>query len=124
MWAVYPLGYNLATAGAVPLRGKGGANEGAREEVIHDQRLSESRAALERAHGLEVPTHVRYARWIRVIVLDGTLGESLQILRRLPVTIEPGARSPLVTGATCSARASVAADCRLGAGRSAIVRST
>ncbi len=59
----------------------------------------ESRAALERALGLDVPTHVQYARWIGDMVLHGTLGKSLlgsaitveeQILRRLPVTIELG----------------------------------
>ena len=59
----------------------------------------ESRAALERALGLDVPAHVQYARWIGDIVLHGTLGKSLlgsaitieeQILRRLPVTLELG----------------------------------
>ena len=59
----------------------------------------ESRAALERALGLDVPAHVQYARWIGNMVLHGTLGKSLlgsastiedQILRRLPVTLELG----------------------------------
>ncbi len=59
----------------------------------------ESRAALERALGLDVPAHVQYARWIGGMVLHGTLGKSLlgsaitieeQILRRLPVTLELG----------------------------------
>ena len=37
----------------------------------------ESRAALERALGLDVPAHVQYARWIGGMVLHGTLGKSL-----------------------------------------------
>ena len=60
---------------------------------------AETRAALERVLGLDVPAHVQYARWIGGMVLHGTLGKSLlgsaitveeQILRRLPVTIELG----------------------------------
>ena len=48
--------------------------------------------------GLDVPVYVQYGRWIRDILLHGTLGESLlgsyaieeKILDRLPVTIELG----------------------------------
>ncbi len=56
------------------------------------------REALERMLGLDVPVYVQYGRWIGDIVLHGTLGESLwgaspvemEILRRLPVTIQLG----------------------------------
>ena len=48
--------------------------------------------------GLDVPVYVQYGRWIGDILLHGTLGESLwgaspvemEILRRLPVTIQLG----------------------------------
>ena len=56
------------------------------------------RAALERQLGLDVPVYVQYGRWMRGILLHGTLGDSLiddfrieeRILGRLPVTIELG----------------------------------
>ena len=56
------------------------------------------REAVERMLGLDVPVYVQYGRWIRDILLHGTLGESLlgsyaieeKILGRLPVTIELG----------------------------------
>ncbi len=56
------------------------------------------REAVERMLGLDVPVYVQYGRWIRDILLHGTLGESLlgsyaieeKILDRLPVTIELG----------------------------------
>ena len=56
------------------------------------------REALERMLGLDVPVYVQYGRWIGDILLHGTLGESLwgaspvemEILRRLPVTIQLG----------------------------------
>ena len=57
------------------------------------------REALERMLELDVPVHVQYGRWIGVIFLRGSLGESLyggavsieeQIIGRLPVTIELG----------------------------------
>ena len=56
------------------------------------------REAVERMLGLDVPAYVQYGRWIRDILLHGTLGESLlgsyaieeKILGRLPVTIELG----------------------------------
>ena len=51
-----------------------------------------------RALGLDVPVHVQYGRWLRGILLHGTLGNSLlgawtveeRILGRLPVTLEIG----------------------------------
>ena len=56
------------------------------------------REAVERMLGLDVPVYVQYGRWIRDILLHGSLGESLlggyaiekKILDRLPVTIELG----------------------------------
>ena len=56
------------------------------------------REALEHMLGLDVPVYVQYGRWIRDVLLHGTLGESLfggfrveeRILGRLPVTIELG----------------------------------
>ena len=56
------------------------------------------REAVERMLGLDVPVYVQYGRWIRDILLYGSLGESLlggyaieeKILNRLPVTIELG----------------------------------
>ena len=59
----------------------------------------DTREALIRALGLDVPLHVQYVRWVGGMVLHGTLGTSLygsaftieeQILGRLPVTIELG----------------------------------
>ena len=59
----------------------------------------DTREALMRALGLDVPLHVQYVRWVGGMVLHGTLGSSLygdaltieeQILRRLPVTLELG----------------------------------
>jgi peptide/nickel transport system permease protein len=63
------------------------------------------RAALEHMLGLDVPAHVQYARWIRGILLEGTLGPSLignrepveaRIIGRLPVTIELGVLAILI----------------------------
>ena len=62
------------------------------------------REALEHTVGLDVPVYVQYGRWIRDIVLDGSLGESLvsrftvkeKIIGRLPVTIQLGAMSILI----------------------------
>ena len=59
---------------------------------------SVDRAALERQLGLDVPVYVQYGRWLRGILLHGSLGESLMgrgevqehIIKRLPVTIELG----------------------------------
>ena len=56
------------------------------------------REALERQLGLDVPVYVQYGRWMRGILLHGTLGDSLiddfrieeRILGRLPVTLELG----------------------------------
>ena len=56
------------------------------------------RAALERQLGLDVPVYVQYGRWMRGILLHGTLGDSLvddfrieeRILGRFPVTLELG----------------------------------
>ena len=56
------------------------------------------RAALEQMLGLDQPVHVQYGRWLRDILLHGSLGRSLmgdwsveeKILGRLPVTIELG----------------------------------
>ena len=56
------------------------------------------REALEHTLGLDVPVYVQYGRWIRDIVLHGSLGESLvsrfsvkeKIVGRLPVTIQLG----------------------------------
>ena len=56
------------------------------------------REALERTLGLDVPVYVQYGRWIRDIVLHGSLGESLvsrfsikeKIVGRLPVTAQLG----------------------------------
>lgn len=56
------------------------------------------REALEHALGLDVPIHIQYARWMRDIILHGSLGESLwrgtsvtgEIIDRLPVTFELG----------------------------------
>ena len=56
------------------------------------------REALEHTLGLDVPVHVQYGRWIRDIVLHGSLGESLvsrfsvkeKIVGRLPVTVQLG----------------------------------
>ncbi len=59
----------------------------------------DTREALIRALGLDVPLHVQYVRWVGGMVLHGTLGTSLygsaftieeQILGRLPVTLELG----------------------------------
>ena len=62
------------------------------------------REALEHTLGLDVPVYVQYGRWIRDIVLHGSLGESLvsrftvkeKIIGRLPVTIQLGAMSILI----------------------------
>ncbi len=56
------------------------------------------REALEHTLGLDVPVYVQYGRWIRDIVLHGSLGESLvsrfsvkeKIVGRLPVTVQLG----------------------------------
>ena len=56
------------------------------------------RAALEQMLGLDQPVYVQYGRWLRDILLHGSLGRSLmgdwsveeKILGRLPVTIELG----------------------------------
>ena len=55
--------------------------------------------------GLNVPAHVAYAKWMRGILLEGTLGPSLlrghkpveiKILDRVPVTLELGAAALLI----------------------------
>ena len=59
---------------------------------------SVDREALERQLGLDVPVYVQYGRWLRGILLHGSLGESLmgrgevqeKIIERPPVTIELG----------------------------------
>ena len=56
------------------------------------------REALEHTLGLDVPVYVQYGRWIRDIVLHGSLGKSLvsrfsvkeKIVGRLPVTVQLG----------------------------------
>ena len=62
------------------------------------------REALEHMLGLDVPVYVQYGRWIRDVLLHGTLGESLfggfrveeRILGRLPVTIQLGVMSLVI----------------------------
>ena len=62
------------------------------------------REALEHMLGLDVPVYVQYGRWIRDVLLHGTLGESLfggfrveeRILGRLPVTIQLGVMSLII----------------------------
>ena len=62
------------------------------------------REALEHALGLDVPVYVQYGRWIGVIVLHGSLGESLvsgftvkeKIIGRLAVTIQLGAMAIVI----------------------------
>ena len=62
------------------------------------------REALEHTLGLDVPVYVQYGRWIRDIVLHGSLGESLvsrfsvkeRIVGRLPVTIQLGVMAIVV----------------------------
>ena len=55
--------------------------------------------------GLNVPAHVAYVQWIRGILLEGTLGQSLlrghkpvevKILDRVPVTLELGGAALLI----------------------------
>ena len=55
--------------------------------------------------GLDVPAHIAYVRWMRGILLEGTLGQSLQrgnrpvegkILARVPVSLELGAAALLI----------------------------
>ena len=64
----------------------------------------DTREALMRALGLDVPLHLQYVRWVGGMVLHGTLGSSLygdaltieeQILRRLPVTLPVGIYSAI-----------------------------
>ena len=62
------------------------------------------REALEHMLGLDVSVYVQYGRWIRDVLLHGTLGESLfggfrveeRILGRLPVTIQLGVMSLVI----------------------------
>ena len=55
--------------------------------------------------GLDVPAHIAYVRWMRGILLEGTLGQSLQrgnrpvegkILARVPVSLELGGVALLI----------------------------
>jgi peptide/nickel transport system permease protein len=57
-----------------------------------------TRATIEKALGLDVPIYVQYYRWVKQIILHGSLGKSLwkdetvieEMLARLPVTFELG----------------------------------
>ena len=68
-----------------------------------DQALT--REKLKEALGLNVPIHVQYYRWVKAIVTEGDLGNSLwddtpvteEVLDRLPVSVELGLISIIVS---------------------------
>ncbi len=66
------------------------------EADVADEEVT--RATIEEALGLDVPIYIQYVRWVKEIVLHGSLGKSLwkektvisEIVDRLPVTFELG----------------------------------
>ena len=66
--------------------------------VITAEEQEVMREELEEVFGIDVPIYVQYGRWIRDIILHGSLGDSLaleapvatRILERMPTTLELG----------------------------------
>ena len=66
---------------------------------------TEEKDRLRAIMGLDVPAHIAYVQWVRGILLEGTLGQSLQlgnrpvegkILARVPVSLELGGVALLI----------------------------
>ncbi len=74
-------------------------------DSVHGTPTEEGKERLRAIMGLDVPAHIAYVQWMSGILLEGTLGQSLQrghapvegkVLARMPVTLELGAAALII----------------------------